>query len=182
VSTHGAEVDASSSCSAVTALIRDWARERPDLDTWPYRLFATAVELERQLSSALESTFRQLGIRGGDYEMLGHLRRAGPPYERTPTDLSQLMYLTTGAMTRRLDRLEKDGYLIRVPHGTDRRSTVIRLTPRGTDITDRVVERIVPLLSEILAPARDRVADFEATAAIILDSLGTHRGAGHLDA
>jgi DNA-binding MarR family transcriptional regulator len=176
VSADRSDVDlAPSSCSAVTALIRDWASERPDLDTWPYRLFATAVELERQLSSALEGTFRQLGIRGGDYEVLGHLRRAGAPYERTPTDLSQLMYLTTGAMTRRLDRLEKDGYLIRVPHGSDRRSIVIRLTPKGTEITDRVVERIVPLLSEILAPARDRVAEFERTAGIILDSIETHR-------
>lgn len=176
MSADRSDVDvAPSSCSAVSALIRDWASERPDLDTWPYRLFATAVELERQLSSALDGTFRQLGIRGGDYEVLGHLRRAGEPYERTPTDLSQLMYLTTGAMTRRLDRLEKDGYLIRVPHGSDRRSIVIRLTPRGTEITDRVVERIVPLLAEILAPARDRVAEFERTAGIILDSIETHR-------
>jgi DNA-binding MarR family transcriptional regulator len=176
VSAHRSDVDVTpSSCSAVTALIRDWATERPDLDTWPYRLFATAVELERQLSSALDATFRQLGIRGGDYEVLGHLRRAGAPYERTPTDLSQLMYLTTGAMTRRLDRLEKDGYLTRGPHGSDRRSIVIRLTPRGTEITDQVVERIVPLLAEILAPARDRVPEFEETAGMILSSIEARR-------
>lgn len=157
--------------NTVTALIRDWAAERPELDTWAYRFFASAVELERQLSLVLEPTFDQLGIRGGDYETLGHLRRAGKPYERTPTDLSNLMYLTTGAMTRRLDRMERDGYLTREPHGSDRRSVVVRLTPRGIAMTDRVVEQIVPLLAELLEPVRGRVDDFETTAGMILDRL-----------
>lgn len=162
----------SSGTDTVTALIRDWAAERPDLDTWAYRFFASAVELERQLSLALEPTFDELGIRGGDYEVLGHLRRAGKPYERTPTDLSELMFLTTGAMTRRLDRLERDGYLVRTPHESDRRSIVVRLTPKGIAITDRVVERIVPLLSELLEPVRGRADDFEATTRMILERLG----------
>jgi DNA-binding MarR family transcriptional regulator len=155
----------------VTALIRDWAAERPDLDTWAYRFFASAVELERRLSLALEPTFDELGIRGGDYEVLGHLRRAGKPYERTPTDLSRLMFLTTGAMTRRLDRLERDGYLVRAPHGSDRRSLMVRLTPLGLTMTDRVVERIVPLLSDLLEPVRGRMDDFESTTRMILERL-----------
>lgn len=155
----------------VSELIRGWAAERPDLDTWAYRLFASAVELERQLSLCLEPAFTELGIRGGDYEVLGHLRRAGEPYQRTPTDLAQQMFLTTGAMTRRLDRLENGGYLTRTPHGTDRRSIVVRLTPEGVAITDRVVDRIVPLLSELLIPVRGRIPDFEATTRAILDRI-----------
>lgn len=155
----------------VTELIRGWAAERPDLDTWAYRLFASAVELERQLSLALQPTFEELGIRGGDYEVLGHLRRAGEPYELTPTDLAQLMFLTTGAITRRLDRMENDGFLVRIPHGTDRRSIVVRLTPEGVAITDQVVDRIIPLLSELLRPVRGRIQDFEATTRAILDRI-----------
>lgn len=151
----------------VTQLIRGWAAERPDLDTWAYRYFASAVELERQLSLVLEPTFDDLGIRGGDYEVLGHLRRSGEPYELTPTELAQLMFLTTGALTRRLDRMEGDGLLRRTPHGSDRRSIVVRLTPAGVAMTDRVVERIVPLLSDLLLPVRDRLADFEATTGAI---------------
>ncbi|MBW0103456.1 MarR family winged helix-turn-helix transcriptional regulator [Pseudonocardia sp. KRD291] len=155
----------------MTTLIRDWAAERPELDTWAYRFFASAVELERRLSLVLEPTFDQLGIRGGDYETLGHLRRAGKPYERTPTELSHLMFLTTGAMTRRLDRMERDGYLTREPHGSDRRSVVVRLTPRGITMTDRVVDQIVPLLAELLEPVRGRLDDFETTAGMILERL-----------
>jgi DNA-binding MarR family transcriptional regulator len=162
----------STGSDTVTALIRGWAAERPDLDTWAYRFFASAVELERQLSLALEPTFDELGIRGGDYEVLGHLRRAGKPYERTPTDLSQLMFLTTGAMTRRLDRLERDSFVVRSPHGSDRRSVMVRLTPLGITMTDRVVEQIVPLLSELLGPVRGRMGDFEDTARMILERLG----------
>jgi DNA-binding MarR family transcriptional regulator len=162
-----------SGVDTVTALIRGWAAERPDLDTWAYRLFASAVELERQLSLALEPTFDDLGIRGGDYEVLGHLRRAGEPYQSTPTELSQRMFLTTGAMTRRLDRLERDGYLVRSPSGVDRRSVTVRLTESGVVLTDRVVDRIVPLLSRLLEPVRDRVEDFEATTRTLLSRLNT---------
>jgi DNA-binding MarR family transcriptional regulator len=171
-SRRGEAVPAPSDDDTVSALIRDWAVERPDLDTWAYRFFASAVELERRLSLALEPTFDELGIRGGDYEVLGHLRRAGKPYERTPTDLSRLMFLTTGAMTRRLDRLERDGYLARIPHGSDRRSVMVRLSPLGLTMTDHVVERIVPLLSELLEPVRGRMGDFETTARMILERLG----------
>lgn len=152
----------------VTDLIRGWAVERPDLDTWAYRFFASAVELERQLSLMLEPTFDVLGIRGGDYEVLGHLRRAGDPYQLTPTELAQLMFLTTGALTRRLDRMEGDGLLRRTPHGTDRRSIVVQLTSDGLTMTDRVIERIVPLLSDLLAPLRGRIDDFETTTRAIL--------------
>ena len=160
-----------SSCQAVTSLIRDWAAVRPDLDTWAYRFFASATELERQLNLALVPTFDELGINGGDYEVLSQLRRAGAPYERTPTALSQLMYLTTGAMTRRLDRLEAGGYLKRVPHGSDRRSIVVRLTPAGLVVVDEAINRILPVISQIMEPVRDRVEDFEQIARAILDNL-----------
>jgi DNA-binding MarR family transcriptional regulator len=129
------------------------------------------VELERQLSLALEPSFAELGIKGGDYEVLSQLRRAGAPYQRTPTELSQLMYLSTGAMTRRLDRLEKDGFLERIPHHSDRRSIVVRLTPAGIDVADRAVERIVPLLAELVEPVRADVPKFEQIANTVLQHL-----------
>lgn len=162
-----------SSCPAVTSLIRDWAAVRPDLDTSAYRIYASAIELERQLALALAPTFERLGIKGGDYEVLGHLRRAGEPYERSPTELSQLLYLTTGAMTRRLDRLEAAGHVTRLRHGSDRRAVVVRLTPEGLTVVDAAVDAILPVISSMVAPVRDRTEEFEQIVGRILSGLGT---------
>lgn len=161
-----------SSSATVTKLIQDWAAVRPDLDTWPYRFFASATELERQLNLALEPTFAELGIKGGDYEVLGHLRRAGAPYEHSPTELSQLLYLTTGAMTRRLDRLERSGHVRRLPHGSDRRSVVVQLTASGLTIVDKSVEMILPVLASILAPVRQETENFERIVGQIVANIG----------
>jgi DNA-binding MarR family transcriptional regulator len=159
---------APSSCPAVTSLIDEWATVRPDLDTWAYRVFASAAELTRQLTIALAPAFEAQGIKGGDYEVLSHLRRAGSPYEASPTELSQLLYVTTGAMTRRVDRLEAARYLQRVPHGSDRRSTVVRLTPAGIKVVDATVEQILARLAPILEPVRDRTSEFEELVRLVL--------------
>ena len=152
---------APSSCPAVTNLILEWATVRPDLDTWAYRIFASAAELVRQITDGLTPTFDAMGIKGGDYEVLSHLRRGGEPYESSPTELSQLLHVTTGAMTRRLDRLEAANQIQRLPHGSDRRSIVVRLTPAGLAIVDATVEQILVRLSATLEPVRGRTKDFE---------------------
>jgi DNA-binding MarR family transcriptional regulator len=159
---------APSSCAAVTNLIQEWAAVRPDLDTWAYRVFASAAELTRQLTLALAPAFEAHGIKGGDYEVLGHLRRAGEPYEASPTELSQLLHVTTGAMTRRIDRLEAARYLQRLPHGSDRRSTVVRLTPAGVEVVDATVDQILARLDPILEPVRDRTSEFEEIVRLVL--------------
>ena len=160
-----------SSCAAVTRLISDWAAVRPELNTWAYRIFASATELERQLNLALTPTFEELGIKGGDYEVLGYLRRAGPPYQLSPTELSQLLHLTTGAMTRRLDRLESAGYVTRLRHGSDRRAVVVQLTSVGVGIVDTAVNQIIPVISSILAPVQERTEEFEHIVGQILNNL-----------
>ena len=74
-------------------------------------------------------------------------------------------------MTRRLDRVESAGYLVRLPHGSDRRAIVVRLTPEGVAVVDRTVELILKRLSTILEPVRSRAGDFEGIVRDILDKL-----------
>ena len=48
--------------------------------------------------------------------------------------------LSSGAMTNRLDRLEKAGYVKRLPDPQDRRGTLVRLTGKGLRFIDQAVE------------------------------------------
>jgi DNA-binding MarR family transcriptional regulator len=160
---------AQSSCAEVTKLISDLARVRPELETWPYRIFASAAELTRQITDALGPTFDRMGVKGGDYEILGQLRRSGEPYALSPTELSRLVHFSTGTMTRRLDRLEAIGLLRRLPHPSDRRALIVELTPEGLELADRVLDEILALIAVILAPVRDRTQQFED---LVRDALG----------
>ena len=60
-------------------------------------------------------------------EVLAALRRAGAPFERTPGELSDHTMVTTGAMTKRVDRLVA---------ADDGRSRVVALTPTGRALID----------------------------------------------
>jgi DNA-binding MarR family transcriptional regulator len=56
------------------------------------------------------------------------LLAAGPA---APSDLALQLGLTTGAMTKVLDRLEQSGFVSRSPDPTDRRRIVITADPEG---------------------------------------------------
>lgn len=49
----------------------------------------------------------------------------------TMTELSRMLLVSNGNATTVVDRLEKDGLVLRTPSTTDRRSVVVALTPEG---------------------------------------------------
>ncbi len=49
----------------------------------------------------------------------------------TMSELSRMLLVSNGNATTVVDRLEKDGLVLRTPSTTDRRSVVVALTPEG---------------------------------------------------
>ena len=49
----------------------------------------------------------------------------------TMSELSRMLLVSNGNATTVVDRLEKDGLVLRTPSTTDRRSVVVALTPAG---------------------------------------------------
>ncbi len=94
-----------------------------------------------------------LGINRTDGRCLDILDQRG---SMTAGELARECGLTTGAMTTLLDRLERLGYLRRVPHPTDRRRVVVEMT----DKTRRRIEQIYAPVGmegrELLACLSDR--------------------------
>jgi MarR family 2-MHQ and catechol resistance regulon transcriptional repressor len=71
---------------------------------------------------------RSLGLTGSQFDVIATLGDTGG---MTCKELSEKTLVTKGTLTGVLDRLEKKGLIERVPSRVDRRSTYIRLTPKG---------------------------------------------------
>jgi DNA-binding MarR family transcriptional regulator len=92
-------------------------------------LGATAL-LERIAARELE---RRCGIRHPVFEVLLRLSRAGAEGSLAMGFLAGEMILTSGGMTRLIDRMERDGYVRRRAASGDRRRHLVELTGDGRD-------------------------------------------------
>lgn len=129
-----------------------WARERPDLDGLAMALLGRLAEAAQLIAREhLGPLFREHGLQAGEFDVLATLRRAGPPYALSPTALYDATMVTSGAMTARIDRLEKAGWVARAPDPDDRRGVLVSLTPTGRALIDKVVTRHVENEVRLLA-------------------------------
>ena len=91
----------------VDRLRRQWAHELPDLDTEPMAILGRAYRLSNLVRGSIEATFAGFGLDRGEFDVIATLRRSGPPYRLTPTELYTSLMITSGGLTHRLDRLER---------------------------------------------------------------------------
>ncbi len=120
----------------VARIQEEWRRERPDLDVAPQGVIGRLHRVAARLTDELTAVYAEHGLGEGDFDVLATLRRAGAPYERTPGELAEHTMITTGGMTKRLDRLERAGLVARRAAEGDGRGRVVALTPAGRGVID----------------------------------------------
>jgi DNA-binding MarR family transcriptional regulator len=116
-----------------------WGRERPDLDVAPLVLLGRLLRAATLADERLGQGLAGHGLRPGWFDLLAALRRAGDPFELNPSQLMSATMLSSGGMTKRLDRLAEAGLIERRPDPTDRRGTLVRLTRRGRTAIDEAL-------------------------------------------
>ncbi|GAA3047805.1 MarR family transcriptional regulator [Streptomyces roseofulvus] len=140
----------------VARIQADWRRERPDLDVTPQGVIGRLHRLADRLSGELRLVYDRYGLGEGEFDVLCALRRAGAPFERAPGELAAHTMVTTGAMTKRIDRLERAGLVTRRRSDDDQRGRIVALTPPGRDLIDRAFAdhmRNERRLLDLLTPA-----------------------------
>lgn len=123
----------------VDRLLRDWGRERPDLDVSAMAVVGRLLHLGGVLHARAGERLQAHGLSYSELDVLATLRRSGAPYRLTPTALRQSVLLTSGAMTACLNRLERRGLVRRGPDESDRRMLVAILTPEGLGLIDGAI-------------------------------------------
>lgn len=140
----------------VAQIMIEWRRERPDLDVAPQGVIGRLHRLANHLTEDLVTVYRSFDLAEGEFDVLATLRRAGSPFERTPSELAASTMVTTGAMTKRLDRLQARGLVTRRQSDADGRGRVIALTPGGRTLIDRAFTAHLAnerrLIDEALSP------------------------------
>jgi len=124
----------------IDEILVQWRRERPDLDVAPLGLVGRLLRAAQLSDAALSAQLVEHDLQPGWFDLLAALRRSGRPYELSPTQLMRATMLSSGGMTKRLDRLAEAGLVKRRADPADRRGILVRLTPRGKAVVDRAVE------------------------------------------
>jgi DNA-binding MarR family transcriptional regulator len=158
---------------AVDSVMDAWRRERPDVDTWPVGVVGRIQRLARLLDGELQDFFRRYGLDSSEADVLTTLRRSGEPYELTPGQLVRTSMVTSGAITKRIDRMVAKNLVERTPDPADRRTVRIRLTAGGRKTIDDLfalhIANEARLLQALDRDQTDQLADALRT---LLRSLG----------
>jgi len=107
-------------------VVDQWAAVRPELDASPVLVIGRLHRVALALTTELVKVYNAHGLGEGDFDVLATLRRTGEPYELTPTQLMDQTMVTSGAVTKRLDRLGAGAHRPRGTRALRQRGTPAR--------------------------------------------------------
>jgi DNA-binding MarR family transcriptional regulator len=146
----------------VTRVIDQWDRLRPDLDVSPIGVIGRVHSIAEWLTEERTELYAQYAVGPGEFDVMAALLRSGAPYEMTPTAVAQWTLVSSGAVTKRVDRCIEQGWVTRRSGQADGRSRVVALTPEGKELIDVVwtasVKRLHELLEGLEPAERDQLA------------------------
>ena len=157
---------------AVDGIMEQWAIQRPDVDVSPMGVIGRLHRVSGILEEGLSRVFRTAGLGNGDFDVLATLRRSGEPYALTPSELSAHTMVTSGAVTKRVDRLERLGLVRRTVRSEDARGRTIALTGEGVALVNRLLVEHMANEDHLLAALdADQRATLSSLLRVLLNGL-----------
>jgi len=92
---------------SVDRIIAAWAERDPTVDARPLAVVGRLLLCAHHCRNALVAALEPFGLSFGDFDVINTLRRRGDKVGTNPRDLARSALITSGAMTARLDRLER---------------------------------------------------------------------------
>jgi DNA-binding MarR family transcriptional regulator len=174
----GAQAVLRGSGASLSELITlQWHAERGELDLQNFLLAVYFVRLTTLVQRADERECQQqFGISAGDMRLMLALRRSGPPYVKRPTDLFRTLLVTSGAITKKVDRLVASGYVERLPDPGHSGGFLVHLTKKGLRAVDQRVEYLAehsvlgPAMEQFTPEERRRGIEFVLKTLAVLES------------
>lgn len=115
----------------VNRSVAQWRLTAPELDVSPLEVFGRVHRVFALYSARITRVFAEHGLSTAGFEVLAALYRNGEPFCLSVSQLAEETLISSGGMTMRLDRLERDGFVVRDRTSTDRRLVLVSLTAEG---------------------------------------------------
>lgn len=152
-----------SGSSHIEFITQQWRHEHSELDLSNFLL---AIYFMR-IGTLVEQSFDRMsldlcGISGSDMRVLLALRRSGHPYAKRPTDLYRTLLVTSGAITKKIDRLAAIGMVDRKPDPSHGGGFIVHLTKKGLDVVEKAIVKLAQASS--VAPAMAHFSEEERAA------------------
>jgi DNA-binding MarR family transcriptional regulator len=122
----------------------------PDLDTRAIEVTVRVLRLAQAFDSRRAEHLATFDLTGAEFDLLATIRRTQGSVGVNPSRLLRSVMVTSGGLTKRLDRLEESGLIERHPDPGDRRGTLVRLTPAGKKQIDAVLPSVLAMEHEFL--------------------------------
>lgn len=139
----------------VDRIVAAWRDVRPDIDVTPMQILSRVTRLSRQLDRKRKAVFASHGLETWAFDVLSSLRRAGDPYQMSPSALTVELLVTSGTMTNRIDRLASAGWVSRQRDPGDRRGVLVQLTAAGRRKVDDALSDFLDLEAQMLRELDD---------------------------
>ncbi|RZL65787.1 MAG: MarR family transcriptional regulator [Variovorax sp.] len=123
------------------------------VDDYLPALLAQASQL---ISAEFHKVARQQGFSVSEWRVMASLAGSEPV---SIGQLAQVTVTKQPTVTRLLDRMESRGQVERLPHESDRRITLVRITPAGTKAVEHLMELAQEHERRVLEPFGLRRAD-----------------------
>lgn len=134
---------------SVSTVLAQWSAERPNLDLGPLGMFVALAHVYWLTTPHIERLMAEHGITRGVFDVLTILRRAGKLHALSPRQIARSLLLSGAGLTSRLDRLEADELVARLPDAHDGRGLKVSLTPKGLQLVDRILPKLIRLEAEL---------------------------------
>lgn len=115
-------------------------------------LFAVRA-LAQRINDDTTERLAKLGLTARQYNYLSVIYVEG---SATTNEIGKLIHTANPSVTSMLNGLEREGLISRKPHPTDRRSSIVTLTPRGKALYERAFQLHHDPMEETMAALSDR--------------------------
>jgi DNA-binding MarR family transcriptional regulator len=125
---------------AVVDIIDQWAKARPELDVSAMEVFGRLHRSFLLYRLGIITRFTEVGTTEPGFDVLATLRRCGPGERMSAGELARQTLVTTGGLSLRLRRLEREGFLRRERDPDDQRMVYVQLTDAGRELVDKAAD------------------------------------------
>src|SRR5437764_10090402 len=108
----------------------------PDIDLEVEGIVDRIGSINKRVRKGMETILAEHDLTWPEWHVMSRLRLHADR-RSSPGELADDLEISSGAMTSRIDRLERQGYVRRLPDPEDRRGIVVELTPEGLEAWDR---------------------------------------------